>query len=387
MRFPEFKGEWQKTVLRKICNIQRGGSPRPILNFISNSKDAVNWIKISDVDIDGHIWRTQEKIKPEGVKYSRKVYKGDLLLSNSMSFGVPYILEVDGCIHDGWLVIKPFSKEVNLKFLYQYLSCPWCLNQYKRLASGGVVNNLNKNLVSSIRLSLPENLEQDKISEFLALLDERISVQRKTIEDYKQTLRSLINHLTKDGVIFRFKNLYLKAKEGGTPDTKKNQYYINGTIPFVKIKDLDRKYLNKTESFINNDGLSNSSAWLIPSNSILLSNGATIGRVSINAIPVSTKQGILGIIPNKSVILTDYFYYLLKSSYFQKEIRRITTKGTMDAAYISDIDDIDLFVPDLNVQRKRAKVLSFVNQKINIEESKLNILNNLKTYLLANLFI
>ena len=280
----------------------------------------------------------------------------------------------------------------NSDFIAHYLNSGVLDRQLKKIISStarmdGLLNIESK---AFYELSLnvpPTRFEENKVISLLLNIDKRIVLQRKTIEDYKQTLRSLINHLTKDGVIFRFKNLYLKAKEGGTPDTKKNQYYINGTIPFVKIKDLDRKYLNKTESFINNDGLSNSSAWLIPSNSILLSNGATIGRVSINAIPVSTKQGILGIIPNKSVILTDYFYYLLKSSYFQKEIRRITTKGTMDAAYISDIDDIDLFVPDLNVQRKRAKVLSFVNQKINIEESKLNILNNLKTYLLANLFI
>ena len=96
--------EWER--LGNISTIARGGSPRPIKAYITNDANGVNWIKIGDTEKDGkYIFSTKEKIKPEGVSKSRFVKSGDFLLTNSMSFGRPYILKTEGCIHDGWLVI------------------------------------------------------------------------------------------------------------------------------------------------------------------------------------------------------------------------------------------------------------------------------------------
>ena len=91
--------------LGNVCTVERGGSPRPIDKFVTDSDDGLNWIKIGDADGSRYISRTAEKIRPEGLKKSRWVVAGDLILSNSMSFGHPYILKIDGCIHDGWLVL------------------------------------------------------------------------------------------------------------------------------------------------------------------------------------------------------------------------------------------------------------------------------------------
>ena len=101
------KEGWKKVKLGEYAFIVRGGSPRPIDSYITTDENGINWIKIGDIDINGkYVEKTSEKIIPEGKMFSREVHKGDFILSNSMSFGRPYILKIDGCIHDGWLAIQ-----------------------------------------------------------------------------------------------------------------------------------------------------------------------------------------------------------------------------------------------------------------------------------------
>src|SRR5699024_7397867 len=102
----DFTKDWEIVRLGDIAKIVRGGSPRPISEYITNSFDGLNWLKIGDIDKDAmFIHRTEERIKPEGLKNTRLVKSGELILSNSMSFGRPFILKIDTCIHDGWLAI------------------------------------------------------------------------------------------------------------------------------------------------------------------------------------------------------------------------------------------------------------------------------------------
>ena len=150
--------------LSEVCEVARGGSPRPIKDYLTTSEDGVNWIKIGDTDKDGkYINSTKEKIIPEGVHRSRFVHKGDFLLTNSMSFGRPYILNIDGCIHDGWLVISPFANTYVTEFLYFLLSSSFAYDQFADAASGGVVSNLNSDKVANSYFPLPPEREQRRI--------------------------------------------------------------------------------------------------------------------------------------------------------------------------------------------------------------------------------
>ena len=150
--------------LSEVCEVARGGSPRPIKDYLTTNEDGVNWIKIGDTDKDGkYINSTKEKIIPEGVHRSRLVHKGDFLLTNSMSFGRPYILNIDGCIHDGWLVISPFANTYVTEFLYFLLSSSFAYDQFADAASGGVVSNLNSDKVANSYFPLPPEREQRRI--------------------------------------------------------------------------------------------------------------------------------------------------------------------------------------------------------------------------------
>ena len=113
---------WPVVKLGEIFDIARGGSPRPINDYISNEKNAVNWISIKDATkSQKYITKTKLKIKKEGVSRSRLVKPGDLLLTNSMSFGRPYIMKTDGCIHDGWLVLSDSQGRTDSNYIYHLL--------------------------------------------------------------------------------------------------------------------------------------------------------------------------------------------------------------------------------------------------------------------------
>lgn len=187
----ENKGEnWGEKELGEILIIERGGSPRPIENFLTNDKDGINWIKIGDTKItDKYIYSTNQKIKPEGLKHTRLVKPGDFLLSNSMSFGRPYILKITGAIHDGWLVLREKENDkINKDFLYYILSSNFVFNQFDKLAAGSTVRNLNINLVSKVRIPI---IPVDQQKQIVKELD-RLSAETKKLESiYEKKLADL----------------------------------------------------------------------------------------------------------------------------------------------------------------------------------------------------
>jgi type I restriction enzyme S subunit len=173
----ELPAKWEFVRLNYVAIIARGGSPRPIKEYLTDSPDGLNWIKIGDTEKGGkYINQTRERIKPEGLKKSRMIHKGDFLLTNSMSFGRPYISNIDGCIHDGWLVISPaFGEVFDKNYLYYVLSSPYARDQFLGKVSGAVVQNLNSDKVATSIIPLPPLAEQQrivaKIEELFAEID------------------------------------------------------------------------------------------------------------------------------------------------------------------------------------------------------------------------
>ena len=160
----EIPESWSWVRLGAVLEIARGGSPRPIQQYLTTEPDGINWIKIGDTDKGGkYIYKTKEKIRPEGVVKSRMVHSGDFLLTNSMSFGRPYILKTDGCIHDGWLVLSNRFECYSVDFLYYILSSPFAYYQFCDSVSGAVVKNLNSDKVANALFPLPPLSEQVRI--------------------------------------------------------------------------------------------------------------------------------------------------------------------------------------------------------------------------------
>ena len=180
-----------------ICEIQRGGSPRPIDDYITTAEDGINWIKIGDVSENAkYVLSTKEKIKKEGLKKTRLVYAGDFILSNSMSFGRPYIVKITGAIHDGWLLLRMKNSEIiDQDYLYEILRSDLIKEQYEKLATGGVVRNLNSNLVSSVEIPLPPIAVQREIVSRIVEMQNDIEKLQESIEDKKKEIKESISEV------------------------------------------------------------------------------------------------------------------------------------------------------------------------------------------------
>lgn len=168
---------WVWCHLDDVAAIARGGSPRPIEAFITSDPAGIPWIKIGD-STRGSIYidSTRERIKPDGLARSRLVKPGDLLLSNSMSFGYPYITNVEGCIHDGWLVIRVPEDLIDKLYLHKVFLSTHAKSVFSEAAAGAVVQNLNADKARRLTLPLPPTTEQRrivaKVDELMALCDQ-----------------------------------------------------------------------------------------------------------------------------------------------------------------------------------------------------------------------
>lgn len=210
-RLKGFSEPWIEKKLGEDARILRGGSPRPIEDYITDSQDGLNWIKIGDVKPDDKYFRkTAEKIKKEGLTKTRQVKKGDFILSNSMSFGRPYILDIDGCIHDGWLVIQNYQETYDMQFLYYVLCSDGVKNQYIAMAAGSSVQNLNKEKVANVILNAPVSLEeQTAIASVLSSMDDEISALEAKKAKYEQIKQGMMQQLL-TGII-RLVNIVAKT--------------------------------------------------------------------------------------------------------------------------------------------------------------------------------
>ena len=280
------KQGWEYKKLGEVCTIERGGSPRPITDYITDSEDGINWIKIGDAQEGSkYITSTKEKIRPEGIKKSRFVHKGDFILSNSMSFGRPYILKVDGCIHDGWLVIHDDNEVFIKDYLYYILSSSIMYAKFSQLAVGGVVNNLNSSLVRKVAIPIPPKSTQLSIVSELDKINELIRLKKEQLKDYDNLAQSIFYEMFGDPVEnekgWEVKKLgeVCTIERGSSP--RPITAYITDSkdgINWIKIGDAQEgsKYITSTKEKIKPEGLKKSR--FVHKGDFILSNSMSFGK-------------------------------------------------------------------------------------------------------------
>jgi len=186
--FNSLEDSFQTISLDQVCVVDRGSSPRPIKKFITNESTGINWIKIGDIaEGDKYVVNTKQKITIEGSKKSRKVEKGDLILTNSMSYGRPYIMAIDGCIHDGWFVLR-LKEGILTDYFFHLMSSPFVQKQFHSLAAGAVVKNISGDLLKKTKVIIPSIKKQTETIERLEKLSKEI-YQIKEI--YNNKLKNL----------------------------------------------------------------------------------------------------------------------------------------------------------------------------------------------------
>ncbi len=170
LTFEEGQVEWK--TFGEVSTIQRGASPRPIAKYITDGETGVPWIKIGDTSPNSKfVDKTTQKITSEGAKKSRILRKGAFILSNSMSYGRPYILNIDGAIHDGWASISDFDEKLNSDYLYHYLSSKNVQNYWEGKINSSSVSNLNSDIIKTLQIPIPPLPAQARIAAILDKFD------------------------------------------------------------------------------------------------------------------------------------------------------------------------------------------------------------------------
>ncbi|WP_326495135.1 restriction endonuclease subunit S [Mycoplasmopsis felis] len=397
VRFKGFSEEWKEERFDKIFfNIQEKNKNRySIKEYIS---------------VASNTWKKDVNIKNKQTLWNYSVFRvGDIAYEGHTNEAFPFGRFVinrigTGIISNIFTVFRP-KADLSLDFSQYWVNNNLVMiGLLKRSSKSGIMmNSLTLENVNEEKISLPKYFEQQKIGKLLDQISNLINLENSKLNKLKQVKETLLQKMFPEGnsktprIRFkgfskewkeeRLENIYSFASEGGTPDTNKDIYYKPGLFYFTKIEDMANKYIYNTKAKISELGLKNSSAWIIPKNNILFSNGATIGNVSINKVDLSTKQGIVGMIIKKKFNL-EFIYYLLKSENFQSKVAEKITIGTIPTVAIFNLKKIELFLSkNISEQQKIGDFFSKIDTLINLYNSKLNKLKQIKEALLQKMFV
>ena len=391
LRFPEFSGEWHNHPLTDFMSFKNGMNP-DVKRFGHGTKfisvmDILNNQFIYYDDIRASVEVIDGDLETYGVNY------GDILFQRSSEtledVGQANVYLDSKPVVFGGFVIRGKSKgNYNPLFFRYLLASPAVRKRIITKGAGAQHFNIGQDGLSKVCVDIPCKQEQEKIAKLLSLLDERMATQSKIIEDLKK-LKSAISKQVfaqKPSGSNRLDSLFSKGKAGGTP-TSTNKEYYNGEIPFLSINDITKqgKYVRYTENHLSQSGLENSSAWVVPKYSLIMSMYASVGLVTINEIPITTSQAMFAMqLKNKDLL--DYLYYYL--SYFKyRHIHKYLETGTQSNINADIVRGI--MIPTYGHSRNMeiSSTLQGIDVKIDNELSVLKLFNRQKNYLLSQMFI
>lgn len=369
-----------KYLIKELMNVNRGSSPRPIIEYLSDS--GYRWLKISDFNMyDRYVYETKEFIKESGLKNTRHLPAGTLILTNSATPGIPIFLGRDMCLHDGFLYFTNIKEDIiNINFLYYWFL--YNRNLIVNQANGSVFKNLKKDIVENFEINVPNMDTQLKIVEVLDNINSKIELNNEINNNLYEMCNALYHQLLDENeVSIEYKTIGEIAKKvvtGKTPSTKNKEYW-DGDIPFITIPDMHNQvFIINTERCITNE----SAKSLIPKNSISVSCIATVGLVSINDKDSQTNQQINSIVIENDYDLYYLFEFLSEQEQYMKSIAGGSTtyninKNTFENIQVPYLSKELLIEYDKKVRPMFEKIKS--NQILN------NTLSQLRDTLLPKL--
>lgn len=401
--------EWEVTRIKNFVSIERGASPRPIDKFISDDGTGVNWIRIGDTyKGNKYITSTKLKITNRGKQFSRYIHPGTLILSNSMSFGEPYISSIYGCIHDGWLSLAPFNN-ISKEYLYWLLLSEVCTSQFNLVSIGAVVENLSVDKVGNTLIPIPYSLsEQQKIADFLdkktTQLDKVKSLLEEQIQKLKDYRASLIYETVTKGL-----DKAVPMKDSGidwigqvpqgwgvkpikhvvaTPVTDgphETPLLCETGIPFLSAEAVKNGVLdfNYKRGYISLQDHERFKKKISPKKDdiFIVKSGATTGNVGIvNTDEIFDIWSPLALIRcKKSLAVQKYIYYYLISNIFKAQVEFNWSFGTQQNIGMGIIENIKLILPPLSEQTKISDFLDKktvqIDQLIQIKNKQIKNIN------------
>ncbi|MFN4365995.1 restriction endonuclease subunit S [Chryseobacterium hispalense] len=395
LRFPGFEKEWKSKKLGEIANFSKGKG-----------------ISKSDIDENGktecirygELYTFYEEVISE-IKSKTNTDVSSLVLSEANDVIIPASGETQIDIATASCVLKSrvalggdlnvIKTENNGVFLSYYLNSKKKL-EIAKLSQGISVVHLYSSQLALLNLKLPQLEEQNKLADFLSLLNSRIQTQKKIIEQLETLMKASREKVFSQKLRFKdeqgnyfpdwdlteLKNVCFIIG-GGTPDTQKSEFW-NGNIQWFTPTEIKSNFVFKSDRTISELGLKNSSAKILPKGSILLTTRATIGEVAIAQEECTTNQGFQSLIVKENCNNVFLFYWIKENKF---ELIRRANGSTFPEISKSEIELIKISLPPLEEQTKIANFLSSIQEKIEMEKQILENLELQKKFLLANLFV
>jgi type I restriction enzyme S subunit len=391
------KEGWEIKKLVDVCIVERGSSPRPIEKYQTDSPYGVNWIKIGDTKgIDKYIYNTKEKITKEGAEKSRYVKEGDFILSNSMSFGKPFIMKTDGYIHDGWFVLR-LHKFIDTEYFFNLLSSPYVNDQFHKLASGSVVKNISGDLVKKVVLPIPSLSEQQRI---VAILDEAFAAIAKAKanavqnlknakELFESYLQSMFENKGEGWEEKMFGEVLLKT-ESVDPTKKPDEEFIYLDVSSVN---KETKEIENASSVMGKDAPSRARKLIRTNDVIFATVRPTHSRVALITEEYNEQVCSTGyfVLRAKDFLNNNLVYYFLLTYGFNKQMEKLQKGASYPAVNDSDVKGIIIpFPKSLKEQQtivQKLDAFSTETKKLEaIYQQKINNLEELKKSILQKAF-
>lgn len=364
---------WPTASLGDLFDIARGGSPRPIADYLTDDSDGVNWISISDAsNSDKYIRKTKRKIKPSGVPRSRIVNPGDFILTNSMSFGRPYIMATSGCIHDGWLSLTPRDMRSDSDYLFRVLESDEIYRKFERLASGATVKNLNIDLVKGVKIPLPPLEEQRRIA---AILDQADALRRMrrasfapldvlTAASFSEFFGDpLTNNLKWPRILF---GNVVKDIEGGWSPTCLDRPATESEWGVLKLGAVTYgRYDDRAQKSLPHN-LSPRPALEVHNGDLLFTRKNTHDLVAACALVRETRSRLMFsdlifriVLKDHKITHPEYVHALLSHPAMRKEIQKLASgaAGSMPNISKARLRTIKIMLPPLDLQSRFAGVV------------------------------
>jgi len=356
---------WPKVSLGEVFDISRGGSPRPIQKFLTQDPNGINWVMIGDaLENSKYISSTKNRIIEEGVKKSRMVQSGDFLLTNSMSFGKPYIMNTSGCIHDGWLVLSPSGYDVDPDFFYYLLGSDFMYTEFTRRAAGATVKNLNINLVKGVNVTLPPLEEQKRIAGILDAADILRAKRREALAKLDDLLQSTFLDLFGDPVT-NPKGWEVKTlKEVAPAKSSKASFQPNELVWHLNLDQIESQsgqVFNKIYDLASEAG---SSTHVFDTGNVLYSKL----RPYLNKVVCPDSSGIATteLVPLRPIpgqIDRSYLTYFLRSQQFVRWVSNAVAGAKMPRVSMKVFWNHKLPTPPPDLQHHFAEIVSSVEEQ------------------------
>lgn len=346
-------GEWKEYKLGDVAlTVTSGGTPKSSEPSFYNGN--IPWLNTKEINFN-RINKTEKYITEKGLQFSsaKWIPKYSIIVAmyGATAGKVAYSL-IDLTTNQACCNIVIDNKKAVALYVYYYLQFSY--NDLKNLACGAAQQNLNINVISNYSIILPPLSEQKRIASILCSLDDKIDLlhhENETLEAMAETLfRKWFIEDAKDELSETILGDVVETTSGGTPSRKNEKYYQNGTIDWVKSKELNGTFLLETEEKITEDAVANSSAKFIPANSVLIAMyGATVGENAIITKEMTCNQAICALIPNENYPYTYLFLWakLMKEEFInlacgaaQQNISQVLIKQQQ---VCSDIDAVKQF--------------------------------------------